>query len=51
MNPTDMSEEARLEEERKLLENLAKRKKGKPSQRERHGANTWRNWIDGEEDE
>lgn len=37
------------EAERKLLEQLAKKQKGKPGQRERHGANTWRHWLDDEE--
>lgn len=43
-------EEVKAEEERKLLETLAKRKKGKPEQRERHGGNSWRHWIDGEDE-
>ena len=52
MDPVrNIVEEVKREEERKLLEDLAKRKKGKPENRERHGGNSWRHWIDGEDEE
>ena len=41
----------REEAERIALERAAKKQKGKPGQKkQRHGANSWRQWIDEEED-
>lgn len=39
------------DEERRMLEQLAKKKPGKPGQKQRHGANTWRQYLDEEEDD
>lgn len=38
------------EEERKFLEQIAKRQKGKPVRRERRGAHSWRQWVDDDDD-
>jgi hypothetical protein len=51
-NDNKNTQVSREEEERRLLENIKKRQKGKPARRVRHGAVSWRTWIedDGEDD-
>lgn len=50
-NNSNNSDDQRTDEEFRVLLERAKKLEGKPKQKQRHGANTWRHWLEEDEDE